>query len=289
MPFVSNNKFLLWEKEQLIKGGDCQSLWLLIDLLGGISKSDINLIKLNTEKKLYLQTSLDILEKFWDNHLSTSIPVQYLAGYCYWRDLKLEVSNKVLIPRPETELIVDIVSKIIQKKFEKQIFAELGTGSGAISISLALANPMWEGLATDIDCNALKIASRNFSNSSRHSNLKFLCGHWWDPLENFKGNLDFAVANPPYVPNEVYEKLPLEVKNFEPKIALIGGQNGLDHIREIIKYAPFYLKKNGWLLIENHFDQGPQVKLLFLENGFTEVRVIKDLSGIGRFTIGRYK
>ena len=243
MPIISTNKFLLWEKEQVVKGGDYQSLLLLIDMLGGISKSKISLTRLNPEKKLYLKSSLDKIEKLWDYHLRTSIPVQYLTGYCYWRDLKLEVSNKVLIPRPETELVVEIISKIIKKKFEKQIFADLGTGSGAISISLALGNPMWEGLATDIDSNALEIASRNFSNCSKNSNLKFFCGNWWDPLENFKGNLDFAVANPPYIPNDVYEELPVEVKNFEPKIALIAGQNGLDYIREIIQYAPLYLKK----------------------------------------------
>ena len=79
------------------------------------------------------------------------------------------------------------------------------------------------------------------------------------------------------------------MKNFEPKIALLGGEDGLDHIKEIIQHAPSYLKEKAWLLIENHYDQGSRVKLLFLEHGFTEVRVLKDLSGIGRFTIGRYK
>ena len=109
----------------------------------------------------------------WDKYLQTSIPIQYLVGYSYWRDLKLEVSNKVLIPRPETELGVDIISEKIKRKFEKKIFADLGTGSGAISIALALANPLWEGLATDIDISALDIASRNFAKYSKISNLKF--------------------------------------------------------------------------------------------------------------------
>ena len=118
--------------------------------------------------------------------------------------------------------------------------------------------------------------------------MKFYCGHWWNPLENLKGKLDFVVSNPPYIPNEIYEKLPKEVKNFEPKIALLGGKDGLTHIREIIQQAPLYLKEKGWLIIENHFDQGAKVIKLFLENKFTSVKVIKDLSGIGRFTIGRY-
>ena len=289
MPLVSTNKFILWKKKQLIKGGDDNSLYYLVDSCAGISKSEINSCNIDPEKKINFKKSLSYLEKLWDEYLQTSIPIQYLAGYCYWRDLKLEVSNKVLIPRPETELIVDIISEKIKRKFEKKIFADLGTGSGAISVALALANPQWEGLATDIDKSALDIASRNFAKYSKNSNLKFHCGSWWDPLVNFKGEIDFAVANPPYIPDDVYEKLPKEVKDFEPKIALCAGQDGLEHIKKITQNAPLYLKEKGLLLIENHYDQGSKVKRLFIENGFTDVKVLKDLSGIGRFTIGRYK
>ena len=113
--------------------------------------------------------------------------------------------------------------------------------------------------------------------------------NWWKPLVNFKVEIDLAVANPPYIPFETYEELPNEVKKFEPKIALLGGKDGLEHIKEIVNYAPSYLKEKGLLLIENHFDHGDKVKELFLENRFTSVKVLKDLSGIGRFTIGRYK
>ena len=108
-------------------------------------------------------------------------------------------------------------------------------------------------------------------------------------LANYKGEIDLAVANPPYIPKDTYELLPIEVKNFEPKNALLGGEEGLDHINEIVQQAPTYLKHRGWLFIENHFDQGDRVKKLFLENRFTSVKVLKDFSGIGRFTIGRYK
>ena len=191
--------------------------------------------------------------------------------------------------RPETELFIDIVSGIFKNKEEKITFVDLGTGSGAISIALALANPNWNGIATDIDKSAIEIASRNFKTNSNQSNLKFYNGNWWDPLENFKGEIDFAVANPPYIPQDTYEVLPIEVKNFEPKLALLGGKEGLDHINQIVQNAPLYLKNKGWLLIENHFDQGEKVKKLFLENRFTSVKVLKDFSGIGRFTIGRYK
>ena len=289
MFLISAEKFSLWKKKQISKGGDNHSLNLLIDSLGGLSNIELNLLKIKSEKVLNLNLDLDFIETLWDKHLNTSIPIQYLSGISFWRDLKLEVSNKILIPRPETELFIDIVSGIFKNKKEKITFVDLGTGSGAISIALALANPNWSGIATDIDKSAIEIASRNFKTNSNQSNLKFYNGNWWDPLENFKGEIDFAVANPPYIPQATYEVLPIEVKNFEPKLALLGGKEGLDHINEIIKHAPLYLKDKGWLLIENHFDQGNRVKQLFLENRFTSVKVLKDFSGIGRFTIGRYK
>ena len=291
MFLISAEKFSLWKKKQITKGGDNHSLTLLIDSLGGLSNIELNLLKIRKEKNfnLNLKVNLDLIESYWDRHLNTSIPIQYLSGISFWRNLKLEVSNRVLIPRPETELFIDIISGIFKNKEEKITFVDLGTGSGAISIALALANPNWSGIATDIDKSAIEIASRNFKTNSNQSNLKFYNGNWWDPLENFKGEIDFAVANPPYIPQDTYEVLPIEVKNFEPKLALLGGKEGLDHINQIVQNAPLYLKNKGWLLIENHFDQGEKVKKLFLENRFTSVKVLKDFSGIGRFTIGRYK
>jgi len=92
-----------------------------------------------------------------------------------------------------------------------------------------------------------------------------------------------------FSPGVIWSKLPKEVKNFEPKVALLGGEDGLEHIRKIIQKAPLFLKENGWLILENHFDQGEKVKQLLLKNQFTSIEIVKDLSGIGRFTIGRYK
>ncbi len=286
---ITVEDFLFWKKKQLSKGGDQQSFAVLLDCIGGISTSDLTIISINPRGNLYLKKNLEFLESVWDDHLLKSCPIQYLCGITFWRDLKLKVTNKVLIPRPETELIVDIVFSKFQKKSEKLFFAELGTGSGAISIALALAYPLSQGIATDIDRDALEIATKNFINSSRQSNLKFYCGNWWSPLQGFKGKLDLAISNPPYIPRDTYEKLPKEVKKFEPKVALLGGEDGLKHIREIIQKAPLFLKENGWLILENHFDQSEKVKQLLINNEFTSIEILKDLSGIGRFTIGRYK
>jgi len=286
---ISAKEFLFWKKKQLLKGGNQQSFDVLLHCVGGISTSEQNLLSINPEGNINLKKTLDFLESVWEDHLFNYSPIQYLCGITFWRDLQLKVTNKVLIPRPETEMIVDIVSKIFGKKSQKMLFAELGTGSGAISIALTLAYPLWDGIATDIDEDALEIATENHRNSSTQTNLKFYCGNWWSPLENFKGKLDLAISNPPYIPKDTYEVLPKEVKNFEPKIALLGGEDGLEHITEIIERAPLYLKDKGWLILENHFDQGEKVKQLLIKNKFTSIEIVNDFSGIGRFTIGRYK
>ena len=155
MPSISVKEFLFWKKTQLSKGGDHESLALLLDSVGGISNSDFNLSRIKSGDNLYLRKNLDFLESIWKEHLLNSTPIQYLCGTTFWRDLKLKVTDKVLIPRPETELIVDIVFKIFGNNSQKLLFAELGTGSGAISIALALKYPFWEGIATDIDQDAL--------------------------------------------------------------------------------------------------------------------------------------
>jgi len=286
---ISVEEFLFWRKKQLSKGGDQQTFAVLLDGMGGLSSNDINLITINPQGILYLKENLDFLESVWEDYLLRSCPIQYLCGITFWRNLKLKVTNKVLIPRPETELIVDIVFNIFRRKSEKLLFTELGTGSGAISIALALAYPLCDVVATDIDQEALEIAKKNYINSSKQSNLKFYCGDWWSPLEKFKGKFDLAISNPPYIPKDTYEKLPKEVKNFEPKVALLGGEDGLKHIREIIQKAPLFLKEKGWLILENHYDQSEKVKQLLIKNKFTSIEIVKDLSDIGRFTIGRYK
>ena len=135
-------EFLFWKKKQLSKGGDNQSFDFLLDSIGGLSKSKLNLLSIHQEGNLSLKKNLDHLETIWDDHLLSSTPIQYLCGIAFWRDLKLKVTDKVLIPRSETELLIDIVYNLFGKASNKLCFAELGTGSGAISIALALAYPL---------------------------------------------------------------------------------------------------------------------------------------------------
>ena len=163
---ISGKELLSWKNKQLSKGGDYQSFAFLLDCIGGISKSDLNFLTFGSINNFYLKKDLSILESIWDDHLLNYSPIQYQCGKTFWRDLELTVSEKVLIPRTETELIVDIVLKIFEE-IKKLLFAELGTGSGAIGIALALKYPSWEGIATDIDKDVLAIATKNFINSSK--------------------------------------------------------------------------------------------------------------------------
>ena len=285
---VSSEELLLWI-QNINKEEDRDSLYLLIDLLGGISRSEINSLKIKPQKVINMKVSLDSLSKNWIEFIQNKKPIQYLSSSCYWRDLNLEVNKNVLIPRVETEQIPDIVSNLTNNATKELLITDLGTGSGAIAISLALKSSLWTVLATDIEQNAINLAGKNFKKYSNTNNLKLFCGTWWQPLKKYAGKIDIAISNPPYIPLKVYKKLPISVKNYEPQIALNGGDDGLLHIREIIKDAPKYLKKDGWLLLENHFDQAQKVKTLMLHYGFESIEIIKDLYGIGRFTIGRYK
>ncbi len=285
---VSSEELLLWIQNNN-KEEDRDSLYLLIDLLGGISRSEINSLKIKPQKVINMKVSLDSLSENWKEFIQNKKPIQYLSSSCYWRDLNLEINKHVLIPRVETEQITDIVSNLISDTTKELLITDLGTGSGAIAISLALKNSLWTVLATDVKQNAINLADKNFKKYSNTNNLKLFCGTWWQPLKKYAGKIDIAISNPPYIPSKVYKKLPISVKNHEPQIALNGGDDGLLHIREIIKDAPKYLKKDGWLLLENHFDQAQKIKTLMLHYGFESIETIKDLYGIGRFTIGRYK
>ena len=286
---ISTKELFLWIKDIKKNKQSIDDFYLLLDLLGGISKSELLLLKINAQEKVNLNIDLFSLKKKWLEYLKLSKPIQYISGSSYWRNFKFELTNDVLIPRVETEQIVEIASNIFDYEDKKIIFADLGTGSGTISISLVVENSNWKGLATDIDINAIQVAQKNHKKICSESDINFYCGNWWEPLKKYSGRINLAISNPPYIPRSVYEKLPSSVKDFEPKIALYGGEDGLYHIQQIISEAPKFLVKGGWLILENHFDQSKKIKNLLRDYGFNSLKTINDTFGIGRFTIGRYK
>ena len=286
---ISTKELFLWIKDIKKNKQSIDDFYLLLDLLGGISKSELLLLKINAQEKVNLNIDLFSLKKKWLEYIKLSKPIQYISGSSYWRNFKFELTNDVLIPRVETEQIVEIASNIFDYEDKKIIFADLGTGSGTISISLVVENSNWKGLATDIDINAIQVAQKNHKKICSESDINFYCGNWWEPLKKYSGRINLAISNPPYIPRSVYEKLPSSVKDFEPKIALYGGEDGLYHIQQIISEAPKFLVKGGWLILENHFDQSKKIKNLLRDYGFNSLKTINDTFGIGRFTIGRYK
>jgi len=286
---ISTKELFLWIKDIKKNKQGIDDFYLLLDLLGGISKSELLLLKINAQEKVNLNIDLFSLKKKWLEYIKLSKPIQYISGSSYWRNFKFELTNDVLIPRVETEQIVEIASNIFDCEDKKIIFADLGTGSGTISISLVVENSNWKGLATDIDIKAIQVAQKNHKKICSESDINFYCGNWWEPLKKYSGRINLAISNPPYIPRSVYEKLPSSVKDFEPKIALYGGEDGLYHIQQIISEAPKFLVKGGWLILENHFDQSKKIKNLLRDYGFNSLKTINDAFGIGRFTIGRYK
>tara|TARA_Y100000589_G_scaffold198447_1_gene187392 strand:- start:532 stop:1401 length:870 start_codon:yes stop_codon:yes gene_type:complete len=286
---ISTKDLFLWIRDIKNSKHDIENFYLLLDLLGGISKSDLFLLKINPQDKVYLKIDFHSLKNKWAEHTQLSKPIQYICESSYWRNFRFQLTTDVLIPRSETEQIIEIASDVINIEEKNIIFADLGTGSGSIAISLGSKNRNWIGLATDIDMKALNIAKKNHKRISSESKLSFYCGNWWEPLINFAGIINLAISNPPYIPRNIYERLPSSVIDFEPKKALYGGEDGLLHIKQIITDAPKFLMKGGWLILENHFDQSKNIKNLLREYGFDSLKTINDTFGIGRFTIGRYK
>jgi len=212
------------------------------------------------------------------------IPLQYIIGNIDFYGLNLIVNESVLIPRPETELLVEII--IEQNKTSNHLrILEIGVGSGNISLSL-LKNLNCKVVAIDISEEALKVAEHNAANNllQEYFELKH-----FDILKddiNQLAKFDIIVSNPPYVSNNDYEMLEPELKLYEPKIALTDYANGLSFYKHIISIANSLLNKPGRIYFEIGKDQSPNVKKYFVENNFGNIQIIKDYAGIERIICG---
>ena len=157
---IPTKELFLWIRDIKNSDQNIDDFYLLLDLVGGITKSDLFLLKINSKQKVFSKIDFYTLKKKWLEHTRLSKPIQYICGSTYWRNFRIELSKDVLIPRVETEQIVEIASDIFRTEDKKVVFADLGTGSGSIAISLVVENSHWKGLATDIDMNALHIAKK---------------------------------------------------------------------------------------------------------------------------------
>lgn len=210
-------------------------------------------------------------------------PVAYLVGTRGFWTLDLQVTPDTLIPRPETELLVEQALERLPSGQPVKIL-DLGTGSGAIALAIASERPLAQVIATDADPDTLAVAAGN-ARRNRVDNVGFRCASWYSVVE--EGGFDVIVSNPPYIA-EGDPHLTQGDLRFEPPAALSSGADGLDAIREIVAGAPTHLVSGGWLLLEHGFDQGLSVRRLMQEQGFGNVVTVPDLEQRDRVTLGQY-
>jgi len=208
-------------------------------------------------------------------------PLAYILGVREFWSLPLRVSAAVLVPRPETELLVERALALLSGPNGR--VADLGTGSGAIALALASERPGWDLTATDVSGDALQVARHNAA-ALNLDRVEFLLGRWFAPLGNRR--FDLLVSNPPYIGAED-PAMRDPVLKYEPVIALSPGPDAMESLTEIIQSAPAHLVSGGWLLLEHGADQGPDVARELVARGFRSVRSHRDLAGHERMTEAR--
>ena len=258
--------------------------WLL-QTVTSLTSLDLRLNILGDRSQISSSKSLSELSKLWQQRLQERLPVQYLVETVFWRRFQLKVTPAVLIPRPETELIIDIAAKHNRITVASQYWVDLGTGSGAIALGLADIFPTATIHAVDLSPDALEIAQEN-AQSLNLSNICFEQGSWWSPLSSLQGKVTGMVSNPPYIPSAQIARLDPEVAQHEPRMALDGGDDGLDDIRHLVATAPLYLVSGGMWLVEIMIDQAAAVVELLQQQGeYYDIKVLRDLAGVDRFVL----
>ncbi len=217
-------------------------------------------------------------------------PIAYIVGKTEFYSLELEVAPECMIPRPETELLVERAVEFLRIRSGKQLVCDLCTGSGCVAVAIAKNYAGAEITATDISDAALRVAARNVEKHGLNDRVKLLCGDLFEPIvpELDAGGFDLIVCNPPYVSSEEFERLGKNVRDYEPKSALFGGDDGLDICRRVIEKADGFLKADAALMLEVGYSQGPAVRQLLAEKGcFGQIAIEKDFQGNDRILIGK--
>ena len=214
-------------------------------------------------------------------------PVQHILGFEEFHGLRICVTRDVLIPRPETEGLVERALELLADR-RGALVADIGTGSGAIACALAAARPDLEVLAVDQSLGALAVASDNVRGLGLSARVRLLAGDLFGPLASLGGSLDMIVANPPYIPTGIIASLPVEVERFEPHLALDGGPDGMRILRRIIAEAAGFLRPGAWLVMEIGEDQAGPLASLMAAEGFSRIGARRDLRGVERYIEGRW-
>ena len=211
-------------------------------------------------------------------------PIAYLVGSRGFWSMDLQVSTDTLIPRPETELLVELALGLKLPKNSHGL--DLGTGTGAVVLALATERPDMNFTAVDSQMGAVSLANKNCQNLGL-SNVAIFQSDWFDSVQLIDNQFDLIISNPPYISANDPHLQQGDVR-YEPNTALVSGIDGLDDLQKIIAKSPAYLKSDGWLLLEHGFDQGAAVVRLMSRAGFKKVVTHKDYNQIDRVTLGQW-
>ena len=217
-------------------------------------------------------------------------PVAYLVGRCEFYSLPLKITSDCLIPRPETEHLVEQAVDFLRQRPGPQYVLDLCTGSGCIAAAIAKNVKDVQVIATDICDNALKVAAENIQRHKLDEKVRLLCGDLFGAIIEGvdETQFDLIVSNPPYVSDNEYEKLERNVKKYEPKLALLAGVDGLDIYQRILEKVDGFLKPDGALMMEIGYAQGPAIQRILEEIGiFKEIKIEKDFANNDRIAIVR--
>lgn len=255
------------------------------------------LCKLLNKDKSYIYTygdkevSKEVEDKFLKlmKKRASGYPIQYILGQREFMGLDFYLEEGVLVPRPDTEILVEYIIGFIKKKYKDETIniLDLGIGSGAISLSLGYYCKNSYVFGVDISPFAIKVANIN-NERFNLSNVSFYKGDLFDALKdhNLERAFHIIVSNPPYISSDEIENLDVTVKDFEPRLALDGGLDGLDFYRRITSGSKEYLRDGGLLIYEIGYDQGEKVKKIISLEGFKDVSILKDLQGHDRVVLG---
>jgi release factor glutamine methyltransferase len=261
--------------------------WLL-QTCAGLDRLQLRLLRPGEPGELTLHCSLQELDHLWQRRLGSRCPVQYLAGRVQWRDFELTVGPGVLIPRPETEQLVDLAIAALEATPElaRHPWADIGTGSGAIALGLARLRPDLHLYAVDCSPEALAIARTNIEALGLRPQVTPVEGRWLEPLP--PAPLGGLLSNPPYIPGRTVDELAPEVRLHEPRLALDGGEDGLDAYRVLIPAAAERLVNGGFWAVEHMAGQGEAIADLLRRDGsWDDIRLHHDYAGHDRFVSAR--
>lgn len=253
---------------------------LLEKALGGVDRLYIHM---NINKELTKEEEYKFLELIKDR--LSGRPIAYIVGNREFMGLDFYVKEGVLIPRPDTEPLVEEIIELCKDKNKVSIL-DIGTGSGAITVSLAKYIENSRLMSFDISDIALEIGKKNAITNEVDSRIEFIKSDLFTSIKDKSIKFDIIVSNPPYIPKKDIDTLHTQVKDYEPYTALEGGEDGLDFYRDITEQSILYLNKDGILAYEVGHDQAEDVVQIMRNNGYTNIYMKKDLQGIDRVVIG---